>query len=222
MPIATLNIYLDMVNGILVGGLNGQSFKWPALFYGDVFQVNLYPVFPISGSTQRVPSNNIVQYQGIQFAAGNGILGLNVGLGPVDGSYAPVFTSFAGGGGSVAPWVWTQDNSQSNIGFWAGLFSLNTAAIKTLMTTAPFPLQIQETLQFEVSDSSVVNGQPTVEYSALLTIYQPVISPVNAPVPSPTASSGGSAIILVSQNGLWEVILTAGNDGTLVVTPINV
>src|ERR1039457_4138101 len=108
MPIATLNIYLDIVQGILVAGLNGQAFRFPKLFYGDEFQVNLYPVIPLT-NTVRVPANNQVQYQGVQFASGQGVLGLNVAIGPEDGTYAPLFKALAGGGGDVNPWVWAQD-----------------------------------------------------------------------------------------------------------------
>lgn len=214
--LSALSIYLDIVNNKLVGGLNGQQFVFDLLEYGDVFPVNLYPVIPIANATLGPGVASTVQYNGIQWQAGANVLGMDIAIGPVDGSYAPYFKSLSAGGGDTAAWVWTQDVTQANIGFFSGLMSFNTAGFLAYFTGASKATPLVTNLQFRMSDASAPGGSlPTVYYTGAITVNQPILQPAANPTPAPTQQLLGNQIILTSASGQWRLQLFAQNDGTL-------
>jgi hypothetical protein len=213
--LSSLNLYNDIVNNRLVTSLyDSSAFVMPTLFYGEILNVNYYPVTPIANSGTIVPGNNPA-YRAFTGTANS--FQVKCGIGPVDGSYSPLFQS----PGDLAQWAIDSTNT-----FFIGQISLYTSAMQTAMNGKQ---SLNSNLQIELSDTG---GSYIVEYSGPVVINQPVISPAGVPTPSgPLAqfytkaeldalfvkfrgNENGSTITLPSPSGTHSRIIGANDVGS--------
>jgi hypothetical protein len=203
---AQFDLYIDTYSGDSVAGqATNQSAPLPKFYQGDTPTFRIF----LLARTPTYPSSNPFTI------INNAALSLKVALGPKDGvAGSTLFTQ---------QFTWAKD--AANTYFIAG-FPLNTAAIATLLGSAP-----SASAWFEIEYTE--NGLPTTVYQQAITINAEVIETGVITVPAGatalTAEDANASFLKKDNNGFIitnantgkRVFLYVGDDGAFHADPLS-